>query len=57
MKRQALLRHLRENGCELLREGADIPGGTILPSIHVLLFPVITKYKTSWPRKFAKTLA
>ena len=29
MKRQGLLRHLREDGCELLREGADIPGGTI----------------------------
>jgi hypothetical protein len=33
LKRSDLLRHLRNHGCELIREGEDIHGGEILAKI------------------------
>jgi hypothetical protein len=53
MKRNALLRYLRSQGCELLREGG-ILGGIIHLKTNVLPYQGIMKLKRYLPKKFVK---
>jgi hypothetical protein len=48
MKSGGLLRHLRQNGCELLREGV-IRGGTIPARTNTHLSPAITRLSIKSP--------
>jgi hypothetical protein len=58
MKRTELLKYLREQGCEFIREGKApvTPGGGIRVKTNALLYHGTQKLTMTLQEKYAKTL-